>query len=88
MGVTWNDLKIKAGLIYKIIKGQQVGVESMREAGNHMAQCCGVYCSKCGSYLRLPDQTTDTGQTLYFKDSKLYANIDGVEREVSLEPLD
>lgn len=54
----WNDVLIKGGLMISKLRGKDKSFESLREANNHLAQCCGVHCCQGESALRLDDRTT------------------------------
>ncbi len=64
-----------AGLLTGKSKGEWKSFATLNDANKFIAECCGVYCCKGASELRLPDKTTDKVGTIYFEGNILKAKL-------------
>lgn len=69
----WNSVLIKMGLLTGKVRGDDVQFTTLREANNHEAQCCGVYCCDKGSALRMDDRVTGLIGEVYWENDVLMA---------------
>jgi hypothetical protein len=69
--MTWNDVFVKMGWLTSKLRNKDVAFTSLKDANNHLAQCCGVHCCQGESALRLPDQTTDAIGEIFWDNNVL-----------------
>lgn len=71
-----NEVLINGtGLLTGKSKGDWKSFPTLNAANNFIAECCGVYCCKGASELRLPDKTDSRVGTIYFEGNVLKAKL-------------
>ncbi len=86
-----SKVKVERGVLYsKSSRGERKGHQTLEDALNEEAKCCGIDC--CENLIRLRDQVTGTSYTLSFKSGVLSitnesnGDIDGITGTTDSNP--
>jgi len=83
--MNWRSVLVKGGLLTAKKRDKDVAFNTLRDAMNHDAECCGVFCCKGASSLNLPDRTTEQVGQLYWENNVLMVRRpDGTTATVTL----